>query len=166
MFRYYPKLMPCLNSAAGQMATAASIPQNFVYRNDNGKKLIFWVSFSLLSYLKVKRKQEVSNLSPALVMVVEIYQRANSRKIFRFIRRLVPQQRLPLLIRVSAKRVLKDTTSGSPTGIPLSTRTIVSSMSVMRKTKTQSRRGSLSDMYSETRPLDTPTSDRNKGFRC
>lgn len=66
---------------------------------------------------------------------------------------------------MAAKRVLKDTTSDSPTGIPSSTRIMVSSMFVMRKTKTQSRRGSLSNMYSEAHLLaaDTLTSDRKQG---
>lgn len=46
MFLYFPKVVPCLSSASGQMSTAASIPQNFAYRNWNGRKEIFWTGSS------------------------------------------------------------------------------------------------------------------------
>lgn len=56
-FLYIPKLVPCLSSASGAMSTSASIPQNFAYRNDNGRHLVYWVRSDLPSikttFLKV-----------------------------------------------------------------------------------------------------------------
>lgn len=43
---YYPKIVPCLSSASGDMATSKSIPQNFAYAESDELKIIYWVRLS------------------------------------------------------------------------------------------------------------------------
>ncbi|KAF8308374.1 hypothetical protein DL93DRAFT_1889203 [Clavulina sp. PMI_390] len=43
---YYPKVVPCLDSADGEMATSKSIPQNFAYAESDDLKFMYWTGAS------------------------------------------------------------------------------------------------------------------------
>lgn len=50
-YLYVPKVVPCLNSAAGEMTSSNAPAQTFAYSNQNGRNIVFWVRPTFLHEL-------------------------------------------------------------------------------------------------------------------